>query len=415
MTPATEYVSLGESSRPIACGWPHTVVALLLTSASAAAGALVMHVVDTAAAEAKEVYTYEHVPQVAELADGVPRACAGWEVRCLAGAASAQEQGLGKFFGAALCDEKKKGKISCANRKAVWSSSSIALRPFGETDTERMVTNKLTRPHLLLFLPGTGTAPKAVRTLVAASSDMGFHALGLSYASNPLAVSQADVWCTRLRGADGAPNATAATACNRQLHESVLFGTPSGAEGGGLWDVSKEESVVTLVLAALKRLGWDSLFLDANGRVRWELVVVSGHSQGASHAAYLSTRVPVKAAVLFSGPQEATPATGWIHDAPNVLRRAAFSHREECGDEPEEGAERESYCATQFPRQLQRNLDAMGLRRGQLGSHSGYVITDFEPLLSDGRDEHNAQALQAYASPAHEALWKVLFAPGQAL
>jgi hypothetical protein len=36
-------------------------------------------------------------------------------------------------------------------------------------------------------------------------------------------------------------------------------------------------------------------------------------------------------------------------------------------------------------------------------------VADFEPLEQSGRDEHNAQALAAYASPAHEALWKVLF------
>ena len=100
----------------------------------------------------------------------------------------------------------------------------------------------------------------------------------------------------------------------------------------------------------------------------------------------------------------------WLADGPPVLRRAVYSSGEECGDEPA-AEESRSYCAQLFPRQLFKNLRAMGLEPGLLElNRSGFVTTGFAPLLTAGRKYHNAMALQAYASPAQEALWKVLFA-----
>ena len=134
-------------------------------------------------------------------------------------------------------------------------------------------------------------------------------------------------------------------------------------------------------------------------------MVVSGHSQGASHAAYLSTRVRVRAAVLFSGPQEGPNCSAWVRDAPQVLRRATFSAHEECGDAPALS----SYC-TAYPRLLRHNLEAMGLAPGLLGNGSGFVVLDFEPLVSEGRSHHDSVALQAKAPPPVVAAWRVLLA-----
>lgn len=239
---------------------------------------------------------------------------------------------------------------------------------------------------------------------------MGFHVLGLSYASLPIAVSQLDLWCVR-PGAD-------ATACNAQMHEAVLFGRAPGDEGGGdqtggLWPVAPSESVGALAAAALRKLGWWQ-FLRADGGVAWERVVVSGHSQGASHAAYLSVAVRVRAAVLFSGPQEGTEnGKGWIGEAaasPPTLRRAAFARKEECGDEPHHSV-RASYCATRYPGLQRKNLGAMGLVPGVLGNVSGFVVLDFTPrALGVGRSHHEMVALGAQAPAAVVAIWKTLFA-----
>ena len=60
--------------------------------------------------------------------------------------------------------------------------------------------------------------PAAAGSLLDAAAEMGYHVLGLSYASLPTAVSMMNIWCTR-------PGADAAR-CNAELHESVLYGAP---------------------------------------------------------------------------------------------------------------------------------------------------------------------------------------------
>ena len=200
----------------------------------------------------------------------------------------------------------------------------IAQRPSpaGELSAS-VVADPLKHDTLFVFLPGTGTSPVAVRSLLDAAADMGCHVLALSYASLPVAVSQMNLWCTR----DGADPAL----CNIELHEAVLFGASTTKKGAsGLWEVSANQSVAYLLEAALRELQWGQ-FLNGSAGVRWDRIVVAGHSQGASHAAYLSTRKPLRGAVLFSGPQEVPEcSSGWIGDAAAMpmLRRAVYSLKE---------------------------------------------------------------------------------------
>merc|ERR1712232_752412 len=44
--------------------------------------------------------------------------------------------------------------------------------------------------------------------------------------------------------------------------------------------------------------------MGENGLPDWTKIVISGHSQGASHAAYIAYRKPVAGAIAFSGPQD---------------------------------------------------------------------------------------------------------------
>lgn len=344
-----------------------------------------------------------------------PTACDGWEHRCLVGADAAEAQSLGQFWPRALCAEG--AKLSCAFRAKAWASPSLALPPHLDPDPATP-EDIATAPSgaLVLFLPGTGTPPAAVGALLQAAADMGHHVLGLSYAALPIAVSQLDLWCTR-PGADAAK-------CNVQLHENVLFGreAPDGDapwtdETGGVWPVLPEESVAALAASALRGLGWTQYLRPDNQTVAWEHVVVAGHSQGAGHAAYLSVARPVRAAVLFSGPQEG-PQNGraWIggggggggNGGAGPLRRAAFGLREECGDTPYAA---ESYCARLFPGLQRRNLGALGLQPGLMGNASGFVVLDYTPLeLGVGRSHHESIALGKQAPPAVVAIWKTLFA-----
>jgi hypothetical protein len=369
-------------------------------------------------------------------AAGRPVACAGWEARCLRGADAAAAQDLSRFWRRSLCAEEPSpkagrgqdtvsGELSCANRAEVWAAPSVALLPHAAQAAQRRLQpperDGGETPTLVLFLPGTGTAPLQAQTLLEAAARAGHHVLGLSYTALPVAVAQLDIWCTR-PGADSA-------ACNTQLHEAVLFGTTTGEAAGGLWPVPRRESVASLAAEALRKLGWtqflvaDAVVAKGSKRrahsedVAWERVVVSGHSQGASHAAYLSVVRPVRAAVLLSGPQEC-PACGrdWVgakraaHTHTHTpVRRATYALREECGDEPYDA---HSYCASLHPGLQRRNLQEMGLAPGLLGNRSGFIVLDFEPLVlgpGTGRSHHGSVALGKQAPPGVAAMWLSLY------
>ena len=64
---------------------------------------------------------------------------------------------------------------------------------------------------------------------------------------------------------------------------------------------------------------WGEQFIRDNGGVDWSRTVISGHSQGAGHAAYLSFVLDVDA-VLFSGPQDCSEcADRWLEAMANEV------------------------------------------------------------------------------------------------
>lgn len=315
----------------------------------------------------------------------LPSACFGWEQRCVEAAQLADVQGLGEYWNASDCAPG--AHLSCESRAAAWSAPNILLAPVGSASNP---------PTLVLFLPGTGATPAEYETLLEAAARQGHHILGLSYSSYPFAVSQSNVWCT---------GQTSPSLCNEGLHESVLFG---GGEGS-IWEVPRNESVETRLISALATAGWSSMFQAGADSVDWTRVVVSGHSQGASHAAYLSVVRPVQAAVLFSGPQECPAcAKSWVgRGDPMILRRGLYSLQEACGDRPA-NAEKQ-YCSSQFSHVLRDNLETMGCERGFLGNTSGYVVSDYVPLKFVGRPYHCSVAMEDYAPVGDVALWTSLF------
>ena len=153
-----------------------------------------------------------HVKLEMPLLEVPPAPCDGWEKRCTHGADLAKGQGYGKYWPPAFCADG--AKLSCQFREPAWSSASLAEAPTSKSVDA--VTDALEADSLFLFLPGTGTPTTRVGSLLSAAADMGHHAIALSYASLPTAVSQMNLWCTR-------PGANA-TLCNIELHENVLFG-----------------------------------------------------------------------------------------------------------------------------------------------------------------------------------------------
>lgn len=295
-----------------------------------------------------------------------------------------------------------KGYLSCEKRQHAWKSPHVFLEP-PHSDSERLV----------VFLPGTGTPPAEVSALLSAASSAGNYVIGLSYYSMPIAVSQFNAWCL----ASDSP-----ADCNYEAYDLMLRGEAVARSRGaskGLWNIDEHLSVASLLLAALKSAKWGSKFisLDDTGSegVSWSKVIISGHSQGAGIAAFMSHKLRL-AAVLFSGPQDCTNcSSNWLagmSEQRDVTRRALFSEHEECGPEPLAPS---SFCEANL---LTRNLVKMGFRtpfsrwdgESDIQKLSNpVVVSRARPRCDSGRLYHNSVATNSCASDDIVPLWKALF------
>ncbi len=167
--------------------------------------------------------------------------------------------------------------------------------------------------RLLVFLPGTTAPPQIYSQLIEGAARQGYHAIGLAYV-NPAAVN---VLCFGM----------AASGCHEMVRREIILGTDETT----LVDVDFDNSIVNRLdrlLAHLESIapneGWDS-YRNAVGQLRWERVVVAGHSQGAGHAAFIARLESVARAVLFSGTEAAawTQAGDFVTPASNIW---AFGH-----------------------------------------------------------------------------------------
>ncbi|MGZ6826427.1 MAG: BPSS1187 family protein, partial [Mycobacteriales bacterium] len=124
---------------------------------------------------------------------------------------------------------------------------------------------------LFVFLPGSGASPLGYDDVVLEAGAQGYHAVGLSY-----------------------PNATtAATKCGNDLgcygplHQKVFDGTGTSTVDTTT-PVNAVEHRLTALLtyldASYPTEGWGQYV--AGGLPVWSKVVLSGHSQGASEAAW---------------------------------------------------------------------------------------------------------------------------------
>jgi hypothetical protein len=183
---------------------------------------------------------------------------------------------------------------------------------------------------LAVFLPGTGGLPAQFPAFVQRGAARGYHSIGLAYNNG----TSVNVTC----------NGAVSTAdCAGAVREETF----SGRDSSALVSVSAEDSIEGRLTALLKYLsfhrpadGW-AQYLDAQGGVVWSKVSLSGNSQGAGHAGYISKVRRVYRAGLYAGPSDwvlaanvpvswysqpsQTPAAaifGFVH-APDTLANAS--------------------------------------------------------------------------------------------
>lgn len=229
------------------------------------------------------------------------------------------------------------------------------------------------KSRLLVFLPGTFTIPQEFSVLLKFAVDSGFDTIGLDYGWGPAPDSKRSSECSR---------GEACASCQSNYHEVIATGSGENLVTGN-WPVFGENQTEThkflhfyshgvqfipetilpgynisssphmaakalsyadglaefavepLLSAVLLRLGWTEYLVQTGGPL-WSKVVVAGHSQGASHAAYIGYARSVLGVFAFSGPQDTCGDQGgeWFATAVPDGRRAFACYAEDESGRP---------------------------------------------------------------------------------
>jgi pimeloyl-ACP methyl ester carboxylesterase len=163
-----------------------------------------------------------------------------------------------------------------------WNDANEAwLDPLAEPDEQQ----------LLVFLPGTFGVPAGTRLFAQEAARAGYHVIGLMYPDDRGVVAE----CT------GDPD----PACMEHMRAEISFGEARSP----YVEVDATNSIASRLLALVRLLaqrhpeeGWDT-FIDADSLV-WPRIVLSGHSQGGGHAAYMATRHRVARVIMFGAPAD---------------------------------------------------------------------------------------------------------------
>jgi hypothetical protein len=144
--------------------------------------------------------------------------------------------------------------------------------------------------RLLLFLPATNQVPANYRRFLDTAAGAGYHVLGLDYANTG----------TSLTGTCGA-----VAACYTAFQSNKFDGSSPSR-----WSaVTPHDSIVNRLQHALgilrdqdPRGGWDRYTSD--GAIRWDRIVLAGHSQGGGESAFIAHGRPVAGVLMFGSPVE---------------------------------------------------------------------------------------------------------------
>jgi len=176
----------------------------------------------------------------------------------------------------------------------VASTDPAVSTAFGSTHYAYINRGVGAKNRLFLFFGATDAPPKNYQLIGTAAADAGFHSLGLAYPNGPQPVNSA-----ALCGGSTDPD------CTGKIREEVL----SGSDASPLISVGVADSVQNRLVKALTYLdqqypadGWGQ-YLD-RGAVRWDLVRVSGLSQGGGLAGYIAKKFAVDRACFFSSPAD---------------------------------------------------------------------------------------------------------------
>ncbi|MEO0403594.1 MAG: T9SS type A sorting domain-containing protein [Bacteroidota bacterium] len=144
---------------------------------------------------------------------------------------------------------------------------------------------------LLLHLVGTFDNPVNTQLFPSLAANSGFHVLSLKY-NNDVA---AQTPCAMSPDLD----------CHYNFRREILEGFDYSSEV----DVNEANSIENRLIKLLQYMqntqplqGWEQYF--TNNSIHWEMVTVSGHSQGGGHAATLGIDRPLNGVLMFGSPND---------------------------------------------------------------------------------------------------------------
>lgn len=223
------------------------------------------------------------------------------------------------------------------------------------------------RGPLLLFLPATGAVPRDYGEFLDTAGDQGYHVLALDY------------WN---RGRSVARTCEQDAHCYTDLQANRFDGSHPTAYSA----IAPEDSVLDRLRRALATLdrrdpdgGWGR-FADGD-RVRWNRIVLAGHSQGGGESAFIAHHHRVQGVLMFGSPVESVGSitAAWMArpGVTPVTRYYAFDSRHDMYAKRIAG----SWRALQLPGRMQ----LLGSTPPQRLAHQ--LVTDHR--LGDRRASHS--------------------------
>ena len=193
----------------------------------------------------------------------------------------------------------------------VTATDAAVSTAFGSSHYAYINRSVARRNRLFVFFGATDAPPQRYTLIGSAAANAGFYSIGLAYPNGPDPVNAAT-----LCGGSADPD------CTGKIHAEVF----TGIDASPLVSVDAANSVQNRLTKALLYLsqqypgdGWGQFL--GNGDLRWDLIRISGLSQGGGMAGYVAKQKLLDRACFFSSPADWDTAAG--QPAPWVLAAGA--------------------------------------------------------------------------------------------
>ena len=309
------------------------------------------------------------------------------------------------------------GILVCAGPQAVWSQTEYLIDP---ADTDQEIDEWL-QSHvveidravpaedvLLLHFPGSFDIPTNSKLILQHAARRGYPAIGLRYPNS---------WTV---------NSLCRSSTDSECFEKVRLEILDGVDRTDILVITEANSISNRLGKLLQYLDQEhpdddwGRFLDGDHEVIWSKVIVSGHSQGAGHAAMVAHVHEVVRVGMFAGVTDYSnyfegPA-GWVSDegATPVDVHFGFGHANDGLVPPEMLLEiwtAQGLAAEGEP----VNIDGEEPPYG--GSHMFFTST--EPAETGSYEYHNSVVIDFYTpkfedgSPRFAEVWDHMCFPDE--